>query len=75
MHHVFFLARIYPYWAIPLAAVFGQVGLYNRRRNFRMQYSFWSMAAILVLTSIAWIGFRGDYNADQWVRFVQNAFQ
>jgi hypothetical protein len=71
MHHVYFLARIFPFWALPLAFVLGQLGLHFRRRKFGVQYSFWGMVAILVIASIAWIGFRGDINAENWVRWVE----
>ncbi len=68
MHHVYFFMRIYPYWALPLALVMGQLGLHFRRRKFRMQYSFWAMIVFLVVTSVAWIAYRGDTQSEQWVR-------
>jgi hypothetical protein len=71
MHHVYFLARIYPYWALPLAFVMGQLGLHFRRRKFKVQYSFWGMLVLLIVSSLIWIVFRGDLNADQWVRILE----
>lgn len=69
MHQIFLLARVYPYWAIPLALVLGQLGIFFRRRKSRFQYTFWMLIAILMISSLAWLVMRGDRNADEWVRW------
>lgn len=70
MHLVFLLFRTYPYWAIPVALVFGHLGMHFARRGNLLRYFFWGSAAGMVLAALAWIGFRGDLHSDEWVRFL-----
>ncbi|MGZ3689001.1 MAG: hypothetical protein ACXVBW_11910, partial [Bdellovibrionota bacterium] len=68
MHTIFMMARFYPYWALPLAVLVGDIGLYFRRKKNDIQWALWSLAGFLVLGIIVWVAFRGDLNSDQWVR-------
>lgn len=68
MHQVFFLARIYPYWALPLCLVLGQLTGLCRRRRYRARYLLGIALVVLLLSCGAWIYFRGDLHSDDWVR-------
>ena len=68
MHTVFLLARTYPYWSIPVGVIFWQVGVHFMHRRSKLRYTFWGAAGIIFLTAVAWIGFRGDKYAEEWVR-------
>jgi hypothetical protein len=70
MHSIFTLMRLYPFWSVPLAAIFVQLGIYFRRRTSSLQWSCFGMAGLLVLTALIWIVGRGDLHSDQWVRAV-----
>jgi TctA family transporter len=70
MHFIFLLARIYPFWALPMAIVLAQLAIFFRRRESGLQYS--SMAGVVLLTAgiFAWFFFRGDIHSDDWVRTI-----
>jgi ABC-type polysaccharide/polyol phosphate export permease len=70
MHLIFLAARIYPFWALPMAIVVAQLYFFFRRRNSNIQYS--ALAGIMMLLGgiVAWFFFRGDLNSDQWIRTV-----
>lgn len=68
MHTLFALSRFYPYWAFPLAILFAELGWYFRRKKSGGQYYCWALVSVLAVTTIMWIGFRGDMNSDLWVR-------
>lgn len=68
MHFVFLLARIYPYWAIPLVAVLAQIAIFFRRRRHALLYSVVGLMGLLFLGLLAWAFFRGDLHSDEWVR-------
>lgn len=65
---IFLLARTFPYWAIPAALIFGQVGVYFWRRRKPLYLLFFSGAAGFVIGSISWIAAGGYVHSDQWVR-------
>jgi hypothetical protein len=68
MHFIFLLARIYPYWALPLAVLFYQLAIYFRRKNSGLQWVFFGAIAFCAVTTGLWIVFRGDLRSDIWVR-------
>lgn len=74
MHTLYVLARIYPWWAIPLVVVLGELGFFFRRRRSKKQRIFWIGALALILGLILWFYYRGDLNSDQWVRTVSENF-
>lgn len=67
MHVAHTLLRYYPFWALPLAFVMVEVALSFRRKKKTSQHYFWVIAGILVISSIAWLAFRGDKKSDRWV--------
>lgn len=68
MHLFYLAARTYPYWAVPVAIVFGQLGIHFMRRDSVLRFLFFGIAAGLVVGAFAWIFFRGDLHSDVWVR-------
>ncbi len=68
MHAIFLAVRTYPFWAIPLGVIFWQIGVHFMHRRSKLRYSFWGGAGIVFLSVVAWIVFRGDKNAESWVR-------
>lgn len=67
MHFLYTLGRLYPYWALPIILILGEVGIFFKRKGSRVEYYFWISASILSLGVIAWLIFRGDVNSDKWV--------
>jgi hypothetical protein len=74
LHFIFTLARIYPAWAVPIAFIFFELGIYYRRKNSRMQYYLWGLVVLQLLLLLLWIIFRGDIHSDQWIRAFIDAF-
>ncbi len=71
MRYVYLLLRIYPYWAIPLAAVFVQLAIFYNHRQNKRKYVAGGFAGVLLLTVVLWVVFRGDIRSDLWLRAVQ----
>jgi hypothetical protein len=70
MRYYFLLARLYPYWALPLAVVLVQLGIFFRRRKSPIQYACLGEAGLLLLGIVAWFVFRGDLYTDRWLRVI-----
>jgi len=68
MHIVYALARTYAYWALPVAFVVAEIGLFFRRRKSPIQYYCWTAVGFIGFTWILWIALRGDLNSDTWLR-------
>ena len=73
MHVIYAIARLVPYWALPLAFVIAEVGRYFRRRGSSKQWTCFAIAALLGILTLLWIGFRGDLHSDAWVRSIVGA--
>lgn len=70
MRYLFLAFRTYPYWAIPVALVFGQIGIHFRRRQ-SLYFAFWfGISFGLIVVGAGWVFFRGDLHSDQWLRWV-----
>ncbi len=70
MHTIYTLARLFPYWALPVAFLVAELGWYFRRKRSASQHFCWLTTVTLVVTAISWIAFRGDLHSDRWVRLV-----
>ena len=70
MHVIYFLGRLYPYWAIPAIVILVEVGIFFKRKNHRIQYYFWGSTFMLGLGLLGWFIFRGDKFSDEWIRTV-----
>ncbi len=77
MNLIHALARLVPYWALPLALVFGEIAWTMRRKKSSTgaEFGCWGVAGFLVLLALGWIVMRGDKNSDEWVKglFGSNA--
>ena len=70
MHTIYVMAHYYPLWAIPAAMGMIQIAMHFRRRENRAQYYFLFFALCFVLSSAAWVYFRGHANSQSWVKAV-----
>lgn len=70
MRAVYLIARLYPYWALPVAFLIAEMGRHFRRKGQDYQYYCWFWSGFLVFLIFLWIGFRGDLHSDDWVRAV-----
>ena len=64
VYPILFLVRFFPFWAIPLALVMFEIGVYhyNRRQRLPVVISF-SFAGLLAVASILWVVFEGYWKA------------
>ncbi len=69
LYALLFLVRLYPFWAIPLALVFFELGMYhyNRRERILTLISFGSVS-FFVITSGWWIFAEGYWTAGPFVK-------
>lgn len=70
MHLIYTVMRFFPWWALPMAFVIGELGVFFRRRASRAQFACFGVAGMLVLCALAWIFLRGDLHSDRWVSAV-----
>ncbi|MCM2277282.1 MAG: hypothetical protein NDJ89_04345 [Oligoflexia bacterium] len=68
MHFVFLLARTFPWWAVPMALVFGQLTVFFWRRRSPLRFPAAMVSVGLVVGAVLWIVYRGDLHSDRWVR-------
>lgn len=62
------LVRFFPYWALPVAFVFAEVGLFARRHQRRgLDLAAFGVALCLVILTGLWLFKRGDLYAMEWV--------
>ena len=68
MYLILFLARFYPFWAVPMALLFFEMGMqqFNRRKRLSVVINF-VIAGLLVITSIVWIIFEGYWRAGPFI--------
>ena len=67
MYYLFFLAKVYPVFALSCAFVIAELGLYFHRKKGRTRYYCWGISFLLVASAVCWFVFRGDLNSDQWI--------
>lgn len=69
LYPMLFLVRYFPFWAIPLALVFWELGTYHWNRRERIPtIVFFGGAGGLAITSILWIIFEGYWRAGPFVK-------
>ncbi|MCM2322176.1 MAG: hypothetical protein NDJ90_02835 [Oligoflexia bacterium] len=68
MHALFLLARTFPWWAVPMALVVGQLTVFFWRRRSPMRFFFGGATLTLLFSAALWIIYRGDLHSDRWVR-------
>ncbi|MGE0616089.1 MAG: hypothetical protein AB7P04_10650 [Bacteriovoracia bacterium] len=64
---IYAAVRFFPYWAVPLAIVLADIGLYFRRKKSRTQWFFWFTTGLCLLLTLIWFIYRGDMNSDRWL--------
>lgn len=71
MSYLFLFARFYPVIAVGSAFIFFELALYFRRsgRAYTMVFCFF-LIFIALITAALWLGFRGDQNSDDWVKYL-----
>ena len=69
LYPLLFLVRYYPFWAIPVALVFFELGVYHFNRRARVSFSgAFGIAALLTITSIIWVVLEGYWRAGPFVK-------
>lgn len=63
------LVRYYPFWAIPVAIIFFEIGMYhyNRRALIPAAGGF-GLTVLLVISTIFWLAFEGYWRAWPFLR-------
>ncbi len=62
------LVRFFPYWALPSAFVFFEIGVFAKRhRRKGLDIASFGIAGCLVVLVVLWIFARGDINSPRWV--------
>lgn len=71
MYSILFLVRFYPFWAVPFALVFFEMGVYHFNRRVRLGFvPCFALAFLLVVTSIIWLVFEGYWRAGPFFKAV-----
>lgn len=69
LYSALFLIRFFPFWAVPLALVFFEVGVYHYNRRVRHYFvPFFLAAFIMVVLAIIWIAFEGYWRAGPFLK-------
>ena len=70
MYLFYTMMRLFPFWAVPLALVCGEIGMFYYRKQSWIRYYIWSVGGFLVLATLLWLIFRGDLYSDQWMNYL-----
>jgi hypothetical protein len=71
LYTILFLVRFYPFWAIPAALVFFELGVYHYNRRERIQFTLsFGIAGFLVISCIAWVIFEGYWRAGPFIKRI-----
>lgn len=68
MNFLYTALRIYPYWAIPLAFIFFEIGIVLKRRHIKKAWIPMVLAVAIGITCLVWIFYRGDLHSDRWIK-------
>ena len=69
MRFIYFAIKFLPYWAIPLALIFAELGiLVKRRMRPDLMRAFYFISSFFVLLTILFFVFRWDITAYPWMR-------
>jgi hypothetical protein len=74
LYSFLFLVRYYPFWAIPVALLFFEMGTYHYHRRERILFVFlYGGSTFLVVTAILWVVFEGYWRAPPILkRLIEN---
>ena len=75
MYAIYFIAYFNPLLALPAVLAALQFAIHFKRQKKRSPTVFFVMLALfLVLTSAAWIFFRGDLHSQKWAKILVESF-
>lgn len=64
-----FIVRFFPFWAVPLALVLFEMGVYFYNRRERLFFMmFFTLSALSVVLSILWLVFEGYWRAGPFIK-------
>lgn len=69
MYTISFLVRFFPFWGLPVALVFFEMGMffYFRRERYGVLACF-GMTGFFIVLSIAWLVLGGYWRGGMWVK-------
>ena len=67
---MFLFIKIFPIFGFTLTIVCIDLARYFKRKANRAWIGMMLLAAIFSASSVAWVVFRGDKNADNWFRYI-----
>jgi hypothetical protein len=70
MRPIYLIVRFYPFWALPVALILGELGRHFGRRAGIKKWKWicWAGSVFLLTLIVLWFIGRGDLNSDRWVR-------
>lgn len=69
MYTLFFLARFFPFWGIPAAFLFFEVGMHFYHRRLRNGWVVgFGMSFLLVVLAVLWVVFEGYWKAGPFLK-------
>ena len=69
MRFLYFTIKFFPYWSIPLALIFGEMGMIFRRRgNIKLRNRMFGIGAFWFVLTVAFFVFRLDMTLYPWIR-------
>lgn len=73
LYTLLFLARFLPFWAVPVALVFFELGIYHYGRRRRSLFlACFGVSGVLLISSILWIVYDGYWRAGMFLkRFIE----
>ena len=68
MESMITIVKFYPYWALPVAFVLFETGMFAKRHRKKGvdKAAFGLMGSLLILL-VLWVAMRGDLNSVRWV--------
>jgi hypothetical protein len=73
---LYFIADLYPWWAIPLAFIFADLGNRQRKRRARGKMFFhFGICATLVLLAVAYFVFNGKENLTTGMQNIERTMR
>jgi hypothetical protein len=75
MSIIYLLFKLYPFFGISLAVLFFDLAR-HKRRGANPIWMFWAaLMVVMCVTTLLWLVFRGDQNADIWFQDLQRSLK
>ena len=69
MRFLYFAIKFLPYWAIPLALIFGEMAfIFRRRGNRKLMIRMLTVGGFFLLLTVFFFVFRWDMTLYPWIR-------